>query len=183
VVPSVAKADGDMAAEIFDRLERNVHPVDIVKELRVHPDVVAGFVELWARMRDTIIVAPEDITALEAVRGLRRLTSGADLAVRVAAVMKRAPSGCKHCGLSAAVYCQPCVAQSISDQLDQQEAELRRRHRAESRQPAAASSGDAPTRVKSANAAPPVADDSRVPNARAVSPVADESSSPGDAAP
>lgn len=35
-VPSARGADGELAAKIFDRLDREVHPVEIVKELTLH---------------------------------------------------------------------------------------------------------------------------------------------------
>lgn len=42
LVPSAANAGGELAAEIFDRLDRHIEPADIVKELRVHPTSSMG---------------------------------------------------------------------------------------------------------------------------------------------
>ncbi|MCW5831681.1 MAG: MerR family transcriptional regulator [Labilithrix sp.] len=51
LVPSAATARGELAADVFERLDRGVEGADIVKELRVHPDVVSGFMARWEQLR------------------------------------------------------------------------------------------------------------------------------------
>jgi hypothetical protein len=108
LVPNAASSDGELAAKIFDRLDRGIHPVEIVKELRVHPDIVEGFVVRWERMRKTILLTGTDATALAKV--LRCEVGGArELVSAIEALAGRARLRCEQCEGSRPTVCGKCV--------------------------------------------------------------------------
>lgn len=48
---------GDVAAEAFSLFDAGVHVVDVVKQLRVAPDVVERLHATWARLRDMMVLS------------------------------------------------------------------------------------------------------------------------------
>lgn len=107
-VSSSAKADGEIAADVFDRLDRGMHVVDIVKELRVAPEAVEALVDHWARLRGIMLVTAEDRRALSSC-GVGAVVSGAELVEHVTRCVARAPAACRSCETSIAAFCQECV--------------------------------------------------------------------------
>jgi transcriptional regulator with XRE-family HTH domain len=109
-VQTAAQADGDLAAEVFARLERGVGAVKIVTELRVTPDVVDGLLKRWARFREGIVLAREDVIALENNLGfrLRRLT--AECFVETSRKHAERLAKCMHCKKEEPRMCSSCVA-------------------------------------------------------------------------
>jgi hypothetical protein len=45
--------DGDEAAEVFELLDRGLHPIEVVKQLRIAPERVASLHGSWARLKRT----------------------------------------------------------------------------------------------------------------------------------
>jgi hypothetical protein len=68
---SLGARAGDLAADVFEMLDNAVHPVDIVKRLRVPPDVVTTLREQWFAMRGGFSVSAEQA---DAIRELARAT-------------------------------------------------------------------------------------------------------------
>ncbi len=67
--------NGNMAAAAFGLLDEGIHPVDIVKRLRLDPRAVEVLHRLWASMRDTFVVTGEVARKIEEVPWLRRPSS------------------------------------------------------------------------------------------------------------
>jgi hypothetical protein len=108
LVPNAASSDAEVAAQIFERLDREVHPVDIVKELRVHPDIVEGFVARWQRMRKTIMLTGTDVTALAKV--LRcEVGDARALLSAIQTLAGRARVRCEDCEGTRPTMCGKCV--------------------------------------------------------------------------
>lgn len=114
LVPSAANAGGELAAEIYDRLDRQVHPVDIVKELRVHPDVVNGFASLWSTMRNVLMVPSDERVALERLLRMNGVGKGPDLVGNVKKALANARTPCRGCEESRPIYCKDCVNQHVA---------------------------------------------------------------------
>ena len=74
----VALATGDVAADVFEMLDGGAHPVDIVKQLRVGPDVVIALNEQWLGMRGGIAFSVEQAGELARLLQLCAPVSGAD---------------------------------------------------------------------------------------------------------
>lgn len=109
LVPNAASTDGELAAKIFDRLDRAVHPVEIVKELRVHPDIVEGFVARWERMRRTIVLTGTDVTVL--AKALRSEVGDArELLSAIQVLAGRARLPCEQCEGTRPTVCGKCLA-------------------------------------------------------------------------
>jgi hypothetical protein len=109
LVPNAASSDGEVAAKIFDRLDRAVHPVEIVKELRIHPDIVEGFVARWQRMRRTIVLIGSDVTAL--AKALQcEVSDSRELLAAAQNLAERARLRCEHCEGARPTVCRACMA-------------------------------------------------------------------------
>ncbi len=113
LVPSAANANGDVAAEIFDRLDRAVHPVEIVKELRVHPDVVNGFVAQWAAMRKATSLTADEGRAVARALGVIGVLPGSQLEANIKRAIGRARSICRGCEENRATQCDECVTHRL----------------------------------------------------------------------
>jgi len=112
-VLTAAQASGDLAAEVFARLERGESAVKIVAELRVHPDVVDGLMKRWARFKRAIFLSREDIYAIEDALELRVREFTAECLVdrirRTAARLAK----CMRCKKERPSMCSTCVSERI----------------------------------------------------------------------
>ena len=106
---------GDIAADVFTLLDDGAHPVDIVKQLRVAPDVVAALQEQWTQMRGGLFMTKDQVfelgcisrrynprTAASAIADLRRY-------VDLLKQSKQGSSQCRRCRQQTACVCEPCV--------------------------------------------------------------------------
>jgi len=59
-----ARATGDIAADAFDMFDKDVHPVDVVKRLRIAPDLVEMLHQQWARLRGLLVLSQETTTSI-----------------------------------------------------------------------------------------------------------------------
>jgi hypothetical protein len=113
---ALGTTSGDVAADVFELLDQKVHPVDIVKRLRLPPDAVATLLEQWAQLRGGFVVNADE--AQECSRLLRGapIASGRDatrrLRARIDALGRLHDSPrCASCGEKAAIACEACVLQ------------------------------------------------------------------------
>lgn len=53
------RGDGEVAAAAFAAFDGDAHPVDVVKQLQLDPDVVEALHARWAKMRGLLVLAPE----------------------------------------------------------------------------------------------------------------------------
>jgi hypothetical protein len=109
VVPGAANASSELAAEIFERLDRGIHAVEIVKELRAHPDVVEGFAGRWARLRRALLLTHADVRTLEKALSVDYLQRPSDLVSLLEARLKAERRSCTACKESRAVLCKDCI--------------------------------------------------------------------------
>jgi hypothetical protein len=106
---------GDTAADVFTLLDDNVHPVEIVKRLRLTPDTVSTLHERWATMRGGFPVSPTEAAELGRIARARvpktAAVAIAQIRVRVAALtrMRQGSATCHACGDKTASICETCV--------------------------------------------------------------------------
>jgi hypothetical protein len=113
---STGAVTGDVAADVFSMFDDGVHPVDVVKRLRLPPDVVVALSEQWARMREAFIVGADDARELARIAASRRRPTTADEVIsafrdRVEALRSTpvaSHAGCAECGDGAVCICASC---------------------------------------------------------------------------
>jgi hypothetical protein len=59
-----ARVDGELAAETFELFDTGIHPVDVVKKLRVDPDLVESLHQRWARLRALLELSTSGVQSL-----------------------------------------------------------------------------------------------------------------------
>lgn len=109
--------DGEIAAEVFDRLDRGIHPVDIVKEIRLEPSRVEQLQSQWARMRDGFVVTSEERQELESLplNGAFPIASAATL---VANIRESLGQNCADCEERAAAICLRCARARVGRSVE-----------------------------------------------------------------
>ena len=109
---------GETAAEVFTLLDEGEHPVDIVKRLRLSPDVVTALHGQWARMRGGFVVTADEAAELSRVARSGKLGNAtaaiAALHGRVSILqqMRQGSATCAMCGDRTASICDPCVVRT-----------------------------------------------------------------------
>jgi hypothetical protein len=128
---SVREVGGDVAAQVFARLDGGAHPRDIVTELVVAPDTVEYLWRTWARLRGRVIVSPETLCALAAALHRPRVPETAAELVQLVELLGSEEQGpCSRCGRDVAQYCYACPGRAAA----KAQAEGRRRRGGKSRE-------------------------------------------------
>jgi hypothetical protein len=112
---STTVEDGELAAEVFALFDEGLNPVDVVKRMRVAPDVVERLQSQWARMRRSVLLSPEVRARLEDAL-LGETDSGVDRwalktaeDVEAALTKAAAPTECAKCHDNPAFLCRRCA--------------------------------------------------------------------------
>jgi hypothetical protein len=112
---ATAVEDGELAAEIFALFDEGLNPVDVVKRLRVGPDVVERLQTQWARMRRSVLLSPEvrarleDALLGETDTGVDRWALKTAEDVEAALTTAAAPTECVKCHENPAFLCRRCA--------------------------------------------------------------------------
>jgi hypothetical protein len=107
-VPSAANVDGDRAAEVFEVLDRRIHPVEIVRKLHIHPDVLDGFLSRWIRWRRAHVLTPDEVRLMTKAIGVRLVGPGIDFIAQVQKALKYFRRPCVSCNRGRPAYCSSC---------------------------------------------------------------------------
>lgn len=108
--------DAELAAKVFDRLRQDVRTTDIVRELRVHPDVVEALHAQWARMQRSIVISGDTLVAICAIPGYMgpgEIDSDRVLLQALQESLEAAPRLCRGCRTSSAAFCRRCVEHGL----------------------------------------------------------------------
>jgi hypothetical protein len=116
-ISSMGPSAGDVAADVFTLLDEPMHPADIVKRLRLAPDVVTALHEQWTRMHQAFVVIKEEAEELGMHARARRATSAREAVAQVKARVEtllrlHGSPKCRFCGDRSACVCEPCVIQA-----------------------------------------------------------------------
>ncbi|HET7543823.1 MAG TPA: hypothetical protein VFK05_28320 [Polyangiaceae bacterium] len=105
------RAEGDVAAGVFERFDRGATPNEVVIELVLAPDTVENLWRTWARLRGATLLSPEAVRAMrEALLANQPIRSGADAASAVRRFIERPIKQCTHCKARFPEYCTKCPA-------------------------------------------------------------------------
>jgi hypothetical protein len=87
--PTTGEVDGATAAEAFTMFDDGVHPVDVVKRLRVAPRVVINLRDTWAEMRGSLVMVAEQVAQLAVMTGAEGLETSDAVVEKVQALLAR----------------------------------------------------------------------------------------------
>lgn len=130
-VASADRANSELGAQVFDLLLQRVPRVKIVTQLRIHPNVLEGFLEAWARLRHGFFVDGRQLRAI--ARLLRVLPETADDLVKVLARQQAHRERCRACHREPPVWCYPCVSNRVDEVLKDHGVDRSRSHSRSSR--------------------------------------------------
>ena len=108
------RPSGDVAADAFELFDGQVHPVDVVKQLRVAPDLVESVHRQWARLRGLLVLSQETKTMLCNMLGEDEAaalpSSDADLlGFAKRWVQDASPRVCVQCQDEPGEFCRGCA--------------------------------------------------------------------------
>lgn len=104
---------GDVAADAFALFDDGVHVVDVVKQLRVAPDVIESLYERWARLRSMLLLSAETRYEIATV-----LMGWDDKSIKTAAdivtflkrwMIDESCRTCSECHTAMASFCRSCA--------------------------------------------------------------------------
>lgn len=64
---SAQRGDGEVAAAAFTAFDENVHPVDVIKQIELDPDLVEALHARWARMRGQLVLSSETRSKIQQI--------------------------------------------------------------------------------------------------------------------
>ena len=107
------QAIGDVAANAFQLFDENVHPVDVIKQLRIAPNVIDSLHQQWARLRGLLVVSPDMTEAIsnmlrDGQAGPLPKTDAELLDLAKAWVYDASPRTCVQCKHEVADFCRAC---------------------------------------------------------------------------
>jgi hypothetical protein len=115
---SDGRSGGEIAADVFTLLDDGTHPVDIVKQLRLAPDLVIDLHAQWLTMRDAFLVNREQAADLARIArsGVAASASEAIASVRgrieTLTRMRQGSAVCSSCRATTASMCEACVVET-----------------------------------------------------------------------
>jgi hypothetical protein len=108
------RATGDIAADVFELFDENLHPVEVVKRLRIEPGLVETLHQHWCRLRGLLVLSTVGTTELHDILCVDEFapptTSEAELiALAQKWVIEESQHQCKRCRGESAAFCRPCA--------------------------------------------------------------------------
>lgn len=104
----------EVAADVFTLFDEHVHPVDVIKQLRLAPKLVESLHQHWTRMRGMLVLSHQ---ATAAICEMLRDGETLPLPERDAELLELAkkwvhessPHTCVQCKSDSAEFCRPCA--------------------------------------------------------------------------
>lgn len=122
---------GDVAADAFALFDDGFHVVDVVKQLRVSPDIIETLYERWARLRSMLVLSAEvrsDIATVLMGWDDKSLKTAADVVTFLKRWMiDESCRTCAECRGEMAAFCRGCAKRWGLAAARQQAAESRAR--------------------------------------------------------
>lgn len=112
---AMGPSSGVVASEVFTLLDEGVHPVEIVKRLRLTPEVVTALHKQWIEMRSGFTVSREQALGLGAIGRTGTPSTAQDLIssmrrrVDTLTRMRQGAARCTGCHDPTASICEACV--------------------------------------------------------------------------
>lgn len=127
------RPDGELAAETFELFDAGVHPVDVVKKLRVDPDLIESLHQRWARLRAMLVLSTSGVQSLclslsEAEVIAAPKSESELLGLVTKWVQEMSLRECTQCNKNPAAFCREC-AKAWGVRAVRQETAMRRSNR------------------------------------------------------
>jgi hypothetical protein len=110
--PASPELDGETCATVFDLLDENVLPIDIVKRQRLAPDLVRAILREWSDMRGVVFLTRNQTDALKAAAPERHVALFDDkrlsLFEALSTVVSETGQPCEKCERRPAALCRSC---------------------------------------------------------------------------
>jgi hypothetical protein len=112
---AMGPSSGVVASEVFTLLDEDVHPVEIVKRLRLTPEVVTALHKQWIEMRSGFTVSREHALDLGAIGRTGTPSTAQDLIsamrrrIDTLTRMRQGAARCTACHDPTASICEACV--------------------------------------------------------------------------
>jgi hypothetical protein len=108
------RATGDIAADVFELFDENLHPVEVIKRLRIEPGLVETLHQHWCRLRGLLVLSAAATAELHDILCIDEFapptTTEADLiALAQKWVIEESQHQCKRCRGEPAAFCLPCA--------------------------------------------------------------------------
>jgi predicted site-specific integrase-resolvase len=105
--------NGEAAAAAFTAFDQNVHPVDVVKQLELDPDLVESLHARWARMRAMLVLSSEARSTIQRILigwESGEIRTADDLCTFLRKwVADESIRTCWECKRDAACFCRTCA--------------------------------------------------------------------------
>lgn len=108
------RATGEVAADVFELFDQSVHAVDVVKRLRLEPDLVEGLHQRWCKMRGLLVLSDASARALHRMlhdnpSEPRPANEAELLALAEKWVRDESLRRCEQCRNESAAFCRTCA--------------------------------------------------------------------------
>jgi hypothetical protein len=108
---SVEQTDipGPLAAQVFERFRSGLNAVDIVKELRIDPELVEQLATDWQRFTSTMLLRDTEVKEVQRALRAKAITDSPSLLAAIADHKRGAIDHCTRCENARASYCLECA--------------------------------------------------------------------------
>lgn len=100
---------GAVAARVFERLNAGTNPADIVKDLRLEPELVERLVEQWQRLAQAVLLTRDQARLIQRALGGDPVVDEASLLAAIAEYKRASPDYCERCNTGRSVHCLECA--------------------------------------------------------------------------
>jgi len=103
------EVSGPLAAQVFKRFCAGMNAVDVVKELRLGPELVEQLATDWQRFSTTILLREAEVKAVRGALYTWTIMGGPSFLAAIAHHKRGAIDHCTRCGDALASYCLACA--------------------------------------------------------------------------
>jgi len=121
-MPDNERADGTLAAAAFALFRRGADVIAVVKQLREAPEKIETLLGHWKRLRGTILLDPNSLTAIANDLNADALADEGGLLSAIAEFKKRNAHCCVLCERETAYWCRNCALEAGRAEAQEREA-------------------------------------------------------------
>ena len=105
----IVDTSGPVAGCVFERLKAGMDAADIVKELRLEPELVEKLLKQWQRLSEAVMLTNADAQQIRRALGGYTVTDEASLLGAIAEHKRESANYCERCHDHTAAYCLECA--------------------------------------------------------------------------
>jgi hypothetical protein len=108
------RVTGDIAATVFELFDDSMHPVDVVKRLRLEPDLIEGLHQRWRRLRGMLVLSEESTATVHRMLGEGDESPPPKDEAELVSLVQRwvrdeSCRQCEQCRSESAEFCRTCA--------------------------------------------------------------------------